>query len=166
MKTPRSSREKVVQQTVAKSRDDQSFTKVSSPKTMMEKLPLGDSSLMSDFRRNDSSLHAFQPLSARSNKSGMSSSTITAKGDNFDSPQSVRSVISEGRNNKDDTLTETQRDEGSVGRKTPTDLLVDEIMGEGEILSPFNSGKYCCFKLYSSVRTSLMKRSVGIRWMV
>ena len=28
------------------------------------------------------------------------------------------------------------------GRKTPTDLLVEEIMGEGMILSPFNSGKY------------------------
>jgi len=50
------------------------------------------------------------------------------------SPVSARSGSSQGSSRK-------PKDRQPVERRTTVDLLVDEIMGEGKILSGFNSGK-------------------------
>ncbi|KAL4227375.1 HAUS augmin-like complex subunit 6 [Mactra antiquata] len=145
--TSRSNKERVVRHTANKSIEDHSFTKPVSPRTMVEKVPMGDNSLVSD--RHTSSPHAFHPLYTQSDKSYRSSGGSTPKGDHsMNSPRSVTSkggnsmnssVASGERTGQDDTLTEI-RNGDNYGRKTPTDYLVDEIMGEGKILSPFNSG--------------------------
>ena len=117
---------------------DTVFPTVSSPKTMVAKFN-------QDFEKIDFSVDSF-PLSARSNlssssrsdKSGNSSSTAKAS----HSPRSVKSQSS-GRSSA--RLHDQEHGGARQGRKTPTDLLVDEIMGEGKILSPFNSGKQGLF---------------------
>ncbi|XP_052795156.1 uncharacterized protein LOC128228090 [Mya arenaria] len=107
--------------TSQKSIIDLSFTKPASPRTLVEswrseegRVNRGDVS--------DTSL----PLSTRSDLS--SDHTLTGGSPQRSTPRSEESFPAQAE------------PKGRVGRRTPTDFLVDEIMGEGVVLSPYNSG--------------------------
>lgn len=142
--TPRSS--KSADKLSRTSDREQSFTKVTSPRSMMEKLQLGDSLRQeADGQEVHTGVPSPQPLSARSDKSEASTTgTLTARSDK--SSVSHRSFRSESSgagkllDRGDNSLSHSFVKPTGAGRKTPTDLLVEEIMGEGKILSPFNSG--------------------------
>ena len=125
---------------------EQSFTKVVSPRTMMERLPLGDSLRQEADGQEVQTDSPSLPLSARSDRSNASSChTLTDRSNKSSvSQKSIKSVSSAGKG--DYSCTENVSQHSNTGRKTPTDLLVEEIMGEGKILSPFNSGMFSYFR--------------------
>jgi len=106
---------------IKKSAPESSFAKPASPRTAMQSIAYNDSYRSNRGDISDTSM----PLSTRSDVS--SDNTLTGR-----SP----SRSDESGQGHDEGL-----DNKRPGRKTPTDLLVEEIMGEGMILSPFNSGK-------------------------
>lgn len=113
---------------------------------MMEKLQLGDNLRQeADGQEVETGLPSSQPLSARSDRSDTSSvRTLTARSEKSSaSYRSGKSESSDARNQVDRgdySVLQNLEKQPSTGRKTPTDLLVEEIMGDGKILSPFNSG--------------------------
>ena len=136
---------------------DTSFPKVSSPRTMMEATSFNDFYGTKDTeRKEDISLS----LSARSDLSFMSDKTLTNQSSQS-SPRSIGSTSSprlqgsrllprsqelgsspvSARSGSSQGSSRKPKDRQPVERRTTVDLLVDEIMGEGKILSGFNSGK-------------------------
>jgi hypothetical protein len=132
---PKSSRSSEKQNTSK----EQSFTKVTSPRTMMENLQLGDSlRLEADGQEVQAGSSSSRPLSARSDRSNASSCrTLTDRSNKSSASNRSLSSASRGGNFTNDNVHQLPSE---TGRKTPSDLLVEEIMGEGKILSPFNSG--------------------------
>ncbi|XP_053405110.1 uncharacterized protein LOC123566419 [Mercenaria mercenaria] len=149
--TPKSSRS--TEKQTRDMKNEQSFTKVPSPRTMMEKLQLGDSLRQeADGQEVQTGIPSSRPLSACSDRSNASSSrTLTSRSEKSSaSHRSVKSELSGA--GEDYSQARNANHHTGTGRKTPTDLLVEEIMGEGKILPPFNSGMEA-FESHSLVRT-------------
>ena len=146
------------------SQQEDTFKLTSSPRTLIQSLKLEQSfenkeNLSNNVGQADANESASsEPVSARSDASKRMSArsdgfqTMSARSDGSKtlSARSDRSESSGGLQEVDDERRGAGIDGGGdgleksrPGRKTPTDLLVEEIMGEGEILSPFASGK--CF---------------------
>ncbi|KAH3837273.1 hypothetical protein DPMN_110657, partial [Dreissena polymorpha] len=128
--TPKSSKigEKDRKKASLKATDDRSFQKPTSPRTLVESVP--DGALKGRARhskRKEDASDTSLPLSSRS---GYSSDRTLTERSIKSSPRSERSF-----NNRE--LSDI--DDNRPARRNATDILVDEIMGEAVVLSPFNS---------------------------